>query len=332
MKKVEIYQVVNNFERYRNVDSICLLNNNVENPLFSIIIPTYKRIDTLIFSLKSAIHQEEFDNYEIVIVNNSTEGTNDEVYDIVTSLNSDRLSYYVNSKNIGLCGNWNRAIELSRGKYIVMLHDDDLLSPYCLRSLYDVVLKYKEPGIIGVDYYKFNSKDIPKFEKPINLKCFNITKIGYFLGRNINIAGMTFKKDLAIEIGGFNDNYYPNEDTIFIYQALLRSKVVNIKQKLAGYRVELNATLTGDTLQQIILLTEETRRSIATRNIFADYWMKCFELEYFYEYVTEANKHWNTNLSFDKLCELVKLDDKKISKFKYKLMFIIKKILLKILC
>ena len=36
--------------------------------------------------------------------------------------------YMKNEENIGMFGNWNRALEVTRTKYVVLLHDDDWLT------------------------------------------------------------------------------------------------------------------------------------------------------------------------------------------------------------
>lgn len=43
--------------------------------------------------------------------------------------NNPMISYYKNADNLGMVGNWNRLFTLAKGKYVVMLHDDDLLLP-----------------------------------------------------------------------------------------------------------------------------------------------------------------------------------------------------------
>lgn len=323
MGTFDIYERVNHFQRYAHVKSREIISNKVEKPFFTIMIPTYKRASTLEVSLQSALQQVDADDYEILVVNNDPEGDTGETRELLEKISDTRVAYYVNEENIGLCGNWNRSIDLAKGKYIVMLHDDDLISPWCLQSLRQAIQEKNHPGIIGVGYHNFNSKALPEFEKPNRLAYRDLTKKSFFFGRNINIAGMTFRKDVALEIGGFADYYYPNEDTIFIYQGILHSSVINIENILAGYRIEMNATLSGDTLQNIILLTEKTRRCIAKHEAFAGRWMRHFDSEYFYQYVDGANRHWSLDMDYRELCNLAGVPYKKINRCKYMLMHLL---------
>ena len=122
----------NNFDIHKDVDSILLINNlaNESEILISFVIPTFNRLDTLKDAVSSVVELEELENisYEILIVDNSSKfGDENESYTYFAKENINQLRYYVNEKNIGMEGNWNRGIQLAKGKYISMLHDDDML-------------------------------------------------------------------------------------------------------------------------------------------------------------------------------------------------------------
>ena len=74
-----------------------------------------------------------------------------------------------------MCGNWNRGIELARGKYIAMIHDDDMLSPYFMNAIEKAISDNSNPGIIGVDSINFNSSFINHrlLPKAISRSIFN---------------------------------------------------------------------------------------------------------------------------------------------------------------
>jgi glycosyltransferase involved in cell wall biosynthesis len=69
---------------------------------------------------------QTFSDYELVVVDNASE---DNTPDIVRSLRDSRIRYYRNVKNIGVAQNWNRCIDLARGEYITIFHDDDVMLP-----------------------------------------------------------------------------------------------------------------------------------------------------------------------------------------------------------
>ena len=306
----------NNFLTYAEVRSDQVLSGTIADPDITIFIPTFKRADTLQVSIDSTLNQIDGGKYEVVIVNNDPEGAKGETREIIDRYNDPRISYYVNQKNIGLCGNWNRGIELARGKYVAMIHDDDMLSPWFLKSIREAIRKNQEPAVIGVSFVNFDSNHIPQFTEPAETKYRRVTKESYFFGKYINIAGMTVQKDFMINQGGYRDEYYPNEDSILIYQAILNGDVVNIEHVLAGYRQEVNLSLSEKTMKEIIRKTEETRRYIAKHETFAHNWMKRFDKEYLNAYIEGANQYWGLQINPDEMLHEFGFDNYNVSKLK----------------
>ena len=319
----DIYKSKNSFKKFQSVNSQLIISGKVDEPDITVFIPTYKRVDTLLVSINSVINQIGEYNYEMIIINNDPEGKDDVVKKMIEKLENDRIYYYVNERNIGLCGNWNRGFELARGEYVTMLHDDDVLSPWFFESLFSVIKTKKSPDIVGVSFVPFDSKKMPLFKKPNELKSRVVTKNAFFWGDYINITGMTIKKASIIKTGGFAQEYYPNEDSIFIYQTLLNGVVINIESVLAGYRQEVNLSLSGDTLKDIIIKVEYTRRWIAWHERFARVWMTFFDKEYLYNYIDAANKNWKTNISYKEIFMKVGINSYHINKIKYAIMKIL---------
>ncbi|MCR5532191.1 MAG: glycosyltransferase [Lachnospiraceae bacterium] len=316
----DIYLPIDNFITCKRVNSIPVILSEVESPDYTIFIPTYKRASTLKTTIESAINQECTENYEIVIINNDPEGVNGETRELIESFRDKRISYYVNEENIGLCGNWNRGVELSRGRYISMIHDDDMLSPWFLSSVVRAIRENENPLVIGVSFFNFDSSHMPQFKAPEQSGYRVVTKKSFFFGRYINIAGMTVKREFILQQGGYRDEYYPNEDSILIYQAVMSGKVINIEHELAGYRQEVNLSLSEKTMREIILKTEKTRRMIAKHEGFAGRWMRRFDREYLYSYIETANRHWNHSMDWKELMKECGFEKPGISRFKLKMM------------
>lgn len=133
-----------------------------EIPIVSIMIPTFHRSDLLKEALDSALNQTGMDGYEVVVVDNDENGdaATDELMQAYC-LKHKNLLYYRNENNLGMPGNWNRCIELSRSEYFCILHDDDLLLPNYLKTMvpYTSSLRF---GAIGVfnQYLDRTSEDI----------------------------------------------------------------------------------------------------------------------------------------------------------------------------
>jgi cellulose synthase/poly-beta-1,6-N-acetylglucosamine synthase-like glycosyltransferase len=94
-------------------------------PLVSICIPTYNRAGMVRDAIRSALAQT-YRNIEVLIVDNASTDT---TASVVSSFSDLRLRYVRNERNLGLFGNFNRCIELAQGKYLHILHSDDMIPP-----------------------------------------------------------------------------------------------------------------------------------------------------------------------------------------------------------
>ena len=97
--------------------------------LLSIVVPTYNRVGLLRQTVASALAQNH-DDFEVVVVDDASE---DDTWDWLRDLSGVRA--YRNPTRLGLAANWNRAISLSRGQYVLILQDDDLAEPNLVTRL-----------------------------------------------------------------------------------------------------------------------------------------------------------------------------------------------------
>lgn len=117
-----------NFKTHENIQSKLLWGSRhpVKDPFITILIITYKRPQLFYKAFMSTLVQMEVNfSWEVVIIDNHPQET--EVLKIVTKANDSRVRYYRNRENIGHEGSMNRGITLADGKWVALLHDDDLL-------------------------------------------------------------------------------------------------------------------------------------------------------------------------------------------------------------
>jgi glycosyltransferase involved in cell wall biosynthesis len=115
-------------------------------PKVSVCLPCYNRQDYISESIESVLAQS-FSNFELIITDNcSTDGTAEIIKRYASKDN--RIRCYVNDHNLGVLGNLNRGILLSRGEYIKPIFSDDLLAPRCLEVFVDVMDKNPSVSLI----------------------------------------------------------------------------------------------------------------------------------------------------------------------------------------
>lgn len=100
------------------------------NPLVSICIPTYKGASFLAGTLDSVLAQS-YSNFELWILDDNSP---DDTQAIVARYTDPRINYVRHPQNLGPEGNWNRCLDLAKGKYFKLLPHDDLLSAGCLEE------------------------------------------------------------------------------------------------------------------------------------------------------------------------------------------------------
>ncbi|WP_421300349.1 glycosyltransferase family 2 protein [Aeromonas veronii] len=97
-----------------------------ENPLVSILIPTFNREAYISETISSALAQT-YQNIEVIVVDNASSDNTWEVCKHFSDLDP-RVKTYRNEKNIGPVNNWRRCISCASGQYAKILWSDDLIS------------------------------------------------------------------------------------------------------------------------------------------------------------------------------------------------------------
>src|SRR5690242_4408842 len=101
--------------------SSAALATEKEQPLVSLILLTYERLEYLKESLLSALSQT-YQNLEIIVSDNGSQANPE---GLVNSFHDPRLRLRRNPTNIGQTRNYLAAVKEAQGKYVTFLHDDD---------------------------------------------------------------------------------------------------------------------------------------------------------------------------------------------------------------
>ena len=97
-------------------------------PFWSVMIPVYEPGPLLENVVRSVLDQDEgSDRMQIAVVDDASPTV--DVAELVRRIGGGRVEYHRNPSNLRLAGNWNRSIELARGRWVHILHQDDLVLP-----------------------------------------------------------------------------------------------------------------------------------------------------------------------------------------------------------
>ncbi len=123
----------------------------------TIIIPTFNRMRKLIKCINSVLDNDYKYKYIIVSDDASTDGTENAIKKYI---NKKNFLYLRNSNESLLSVTINNAIQFSKGEYIFILDDDNILQKNCISNLVSSFKSHKKAGIVGpLALYK-SHKDI----------------------------------------------------------------------------------------------------------------------------------------------------------------------------
>lgn len=187
-----------------------------KQPLVTVYIPTFNRVELLKRAVES-VQNQTYQNLEIIIVDDcSTDGTHNYLEQLAKE--DKRVRYFLKEINSGACVSRNIAIENATGEFITGLDDDDLFMKYriekfvknkTLLSKYIFLSsKYFYKINFDYDYKSKNSFFVTKEVKKEDLLFNNI------LGNQIFIKTEVLRKNL------FNQNLLLWQDLYCWYMIL----------------------------------------------------------------------------------------------------------------
>lgn len=128
------------------------------NLLLSLCIPTFNRIDKVLYLL-SIIEQQMVgleNDIEVIVSDNHTEsGSLQKLIDYSKEKNFFKL--YLQKENTGFSGNYHFLIEKATGKYTWIFGDDDIITEGALKHIVDILRK--NAGKIGCLHLRYNHYD-----------------------------------------------------------------------------------------------------------------------------------------------------------------------------
>ncbi len=111
------------------------LIDDMAHPIFSVVIPTRKRADTLLYCLKSCATQL-FQNVEFIVSNNAS---TDDTEAVVSQFDDPRIRMINPGRQLSMRGNWEFALGHVTGRYVIFIGDDDALMPNGLDRLAQII-------------------------------------------------------------------------------------------------------------------------------------------------------------------------------------------------
>lgn len=318
------------FVKTKNVKSLFIYGNKdyVVNPYFTVFIPTYKRVNFLEEAINSVINQWHTSfPWEIIVVDNEAyNGRQNDTEKLIRKINNKRILYFRNTEHLRPGDNFNRGFLLARGKWVMMLHDDDLLIPNALCNMGNIVqvlekISRKPLGAISTKYYQFtyDSENPTSHILELNsVKDYYINHSQPFalyklthnniiftgnIGGDIPSNGATYCRNAVLEVGGFNDDLGISADLVLYYCLEKKYDVYSTVSPYGFYRWGSNTMSKYESIYNTINNNKEFREYVYSRNILYHLWGVLFNSSQYRKFVVQVikqrKKSINENLSID---------------------------------
>lgn len=306
-------------------------------PEVSIMIPTFHKSDTLKEALESALFQIGVKDYEVVVVDNDAE--TDAATDMLLKEYCGKhknLFYYRNEKNLGMCGNWNRCIELSRSEYLCILHDDDLLYPNYLKSLIPYA-KRIDFGVIGVfsqfydrrahenfgDFRTASDKGKIIIEKVRGKKLIKCSILDSVRDMRPSPTACFYNRKVCLEVGGFDfksDGIGRVDDEWFFASLSAIYPVYILPQNLALRGVSNGESSKPESVYALIIGNYEMNLHIANNSERKQKYLQNVNQIMLMGRIHSYLSTYGIAVDVEKICDQLKIPEKirKISSWKIK--------------
>lgn len=166
-------------------------------PLVSVIIPTYNRLELLKETVES-VRNQSFRDFEIIVVDDgSTDGTAEWLKG-----RSDIRS--LSQTNSGIATSRNNGAAIARGRWLAFLDHDDLWARDKLANQMEFISKNSEVALVAARHVRLGNRyRVPRRPKWIKGDLF----VKAYSESFIHTSSVMIRKDVFDAIGGFPPRY-----------------------------------------------------------------------------------------------------------------------------
>jgi glycosyltransferase involved in cell wall biosynthesis len=249
-----------------------------KRPLWSVMIPTFNCAHYLSYTLKSVLAQAPSEEeMQIEVVDDFS--TDADVKALVEEVGKGRVSFYRQPQNRGSLRNFETCLNRAKGKWIHLLHGDDLVKDGFYTEIKDLFTKYPEAGaaFTGVAYIDENGKDYMHHEL-VSDKPGIVHNFLYKIAQSqwLQPPAIVVKRTIYEQLGSFFGVHYGEDWEMWIriashypvafspkYLALYRNHTSNITShySFSGQNVK-DIDKVIETVQKY--LPQELRRELKT--------------------------------------------------------------------
>lgn len=227
-------------------------------------IPTRNRVDYLRAAVTSALAAAGPHDQVIVSDNASTDAT----ASYLAALTDPRITVLRQTTDLGMVANWNACLAAARGRYFLLLSDDDTLEPGAVRALAEPLAD----GHVAFTYGRARVIDAAGAPRtlghpgPRRERASEFVRAWFRSERTVYPCALLTRRADIVAAGGFDARFGPFADVgawLGVLSCAPGREVVFVPDIVASYRVHDAALSTSGLAPGIAGATELGRRFAA---------------------------------------------------------------------
>lgn len=205
-----------------------------EQPLISIIIPTYNYGHLIKRCVDSVLDQLQ-DYHEVILVDDGSTDNTASLLENIKSAHSDKNIYVISKENGGVASARNAGISHTKGRYMLFLDADDELLPHTLEHLDSLISPNQNAKLIIAGHIVQWENGHQRLIRPGQTgRTFQQNIKNYLIKKKFRpvISGATLFHRNIFQNGVFPENFRTGEDIPIFIQALCRYRPLIIESPL----------------------------------------------------------------------------------------------------
>ncbi|MDO9553107.1 glycosyltransferase [Rhodonellum sp.] len=231
----------------------------MDNPVFSIIIPSFNHSHFLEDCFNSLFAQK-MESWEAILVNDGSTDSTKEIGERLAE--KDVRIKYIGQENNGLSVARNRGISLAKGEFLLFLDADDWLESGCLSTYLTETENNSEFDLYRCGYAYWDRPRGRKFHTHL-LNQSSSELLPNVLSQNIGPChSILIRRFLAKKLGGFDPNLKSCEDwDYWIRAGKMGARMFSIQDYLVAYRY-VPTSMSRNPVQMYQALKEVSFRAV----------------------------------------------------------------------
>lgn len=236
-----------------------------EHPSFTVLICFHHHVEFFkkcLYSIEKACAYYPKANVEVLIINDDPSVDSAFLTKAAVDLLSEKITFYSNKYNLGICQSANQAIQKAKGEWILHLDCDDCLNPEVFSTLDQVIqnhpkVRYISSRAIDIDEEGSILSWRLRYEKPKDL-----------IKNNVASHLKVIRKDIHHDLGFFNTTFEGCQDYEFALRTAVYERLCFISDYLYQYRWHNKSQTVSNNKRQNL-----TAARIRETYLLAIYWM-----------------------------------------------------------